>query len=150
MHKLQASIYSTIHLTTSLRQHDILQSPAKYPLRAHPAGTSAYHTAYSLSSGFRGIKAHTLKFAKSKNFLDNGGMGFIDMIARIRASHREGGGFGVSKTKEACESLKSPLKPLLHKTNTRQLVLTCPLSFSRLRRQFPPGGSLYFVQTTCR
>jgi len=68
MHKLQASIYSTIHLTTSLRQHDILQSPAEHPLRAHPAGTSAYHTAYSLSSGFRGIKAHTPKYVKSHFF----------------------------------------------------------------------------------
>ena len=71
MHKLQASIYSTIHLTTSLRQHDILQSPAEHPLRAHPAGTSAYHTAYSLSSCFRGIKAHTPKFVRIPFFKEN-------------------------------------------------------------------------------
>ena len=53
MHKWQVSIYSTIHLTTSLWQRDILQSPA-------------YHTASSLSSGFRGIKAHTPEFMKSQ------------------------------------------------------------------------------------
>lgn len=38
------------------------------PLRALPAGTPAYHTVPSLSSGFRGINAHTPKIMKSQKF----------------------------------------------------------------------------------
>ena len=63
------SIYSTIHLTTSLWQRDIRQSPAEASLRVCPAGYPAYHTAYSLSSGFRGINAHTPKFMKSQSLI---------------------------------------------------------------------------------
>ena len=68
INKSWGSIYSTIHLTTSLWQRDIRQSPAEAPLRVFPAGSPAYHTAYSLSSGFRGINAHTPKFMKSRHF----------------------------------------------------------------------------------
>ena len=51
----------------SLWQRDIRLSSAEAPLRVCPAGSPAYHTAYSLSSGFRGIYAHTPKFMKSYN-----------------------------------------------------------------------------------